>query len=80
MEAILLVSMDWDANIKSPIHFFTSGTMLYAIATKYLHIFKDKKKSYLPGVWYPGASIWKLSLVSDVTKSLSARNERLTNV
>ena len=28
----------------------------------------------------PGASIWKLSLVSDVTKSLSARNERLTNV
>ena len=44
MEAILLVSMDWDANIKSPIHFVTSGTMLYAIATKYLHIFKDKKK------------------------------------
>ena len=28
----------------------------------------------------PGASIWKLSLVSDVTKSLRARNERLTNV
>ena len=61
MESILLVSMDWDANIKSPIHFFTSGTMLYAIATKYLHIFKDKKKSYLPGVWY-----LKTSLVANI--------------
>ena len=41
--------------------------------------------SFMPNsnvTYYPGASrpIWKLSLVSDVTKSLSARNERLTNV
>ena len=26
--------------------------MLYSNATKYLHIFKDEKNSYLPGVWY----------------------------
>ena len=36
--------------------------------------------SLSPGSNNPGACIWKLSLVSDVTKSLSARNERLTNV
>ena len=36
--------------------FFFSGTMLYSIATKYLHIFKDKKKSYLPGVLFIGIS------------------------
>ena len=40
-----------DVNIKSAVHFFTLCTMLYAIAKKYLHIFKQEKKSSLP-VWY----------------------------
>ena len=37
---------------KKSIHFFTLGTMPNPIAKKYLHIFKEEKKSYQPGVWY----------------------------
>ena len=40
-----------DFNKKKSSTCFTLCTMLYAIAKKYLHIFKEENKSYLP-VWY----------------------------
>ena len=50
MAAIVLVAMETGIQQKKSNTFFTLWTILHAIAKKFVHILKDEKKSYLPGV------------------------------